>query len=78
MDQHYQCLIVWISLTQIPQTHENKSNPEIIITIFIFLDSNHPIPHPTRTYKNPKVPKNPPTKNTQHHGIPNKQHQKTP
>ncbi len=60
MDQDSQCSIVWIPLTQIPQTHENKSNPKVTITVFIFLDSSHPIPHPTRTYKNLKVPKNPP------------------
>jgi hypothetical protein len=25
--------------------------------MFIFMDSNHPIPNPTKTYKNPKAPK---------------------
>jgi len=60
MDQLFQCSIVWISLIQIPHTHENISNFEVTIEMFIFLDSNHSIPNPTKTYKNPKVPKNPP------------------
>jgi hypothetical protein len=60
VDQLFQCLIVWISLIQIPHTHENISNFEVTIEMFIFLDSNHLIPNPTKTYKNPKVPKKPP------------------
>ncbi len=60
MDQFSQCSIIWISLTQTPQTHENRSNPEVTIAMFIFLDSSHPIPNPTKTYKNPKTPKKPP------------------
>jgi hypothetical protein len=28
--------------------------------MFIFLDSNHPNPNPTKIYKNPKAPRKPP------------------
>jgi hypothetical protein len=35
--------------------------------MFIFLDFSHPIPNPTRTYKNLKAPKKPPN---QKHPIP--------
>jgi hypothetical protein len=58
MDQLFQCLIVWISLTQIPQKHENISNPKITIEMFIFLDSNQPIPNPTNTWKHIKPQSN--------------------
>jgi len=54
-------------------THENISNFKATIEMFIFLDSNHPIPNPTKTYKNPKVPKKPLNQKHQHHGIPNSQ-----
>lgn len=47
---------------QIPQTHENRSNLEVTIVMFIFLDSSHPIPSTMKTYRDPKAPKKPPNK----------------
>jgi hypothetical protein len=73
MDQLSQCSIVRILFTQISQTHENRSNPEVTIKMFIFLDSISQSQIPPKLIKTQRLPKNLPTKNTQHHGIFNSQ-----